>query len=525
MEFDPKVISIIGFIREHGIVNEKGEPLDFSTRRYLYAPMCDWSQFQVYKKAAQVGMSVTMAIKSLYGCKQKQWNIIHTFPSDSNAAEFVNTKTNKILRANKVFENIPHDNVERKEIDGRFLYYKGCNSPTAAVMTTADLIIHDEKDRGDAETQRTFNSRVLSSKFKGIWELSNPSVEGAGVDVSWNESDKKEWMCTCDNGHELPLVWPESIDISNKKFVCQQCKVELTNEQRRMGRWVQTGKPDAKFSGYHMTLLMVLEITAEYVIEQYNDGKDPEYFYNFILGEPYSPGDTKLERHAILDNWTPKNIETGNLYLGVDIGNIKHFVLGSEKGIIRVGTFTEWHELDKLLMTPGLKVTVIDAMPENTMAHHYKDTYQNVFLCHFGVDKENNTVIRWGEGDKFGLVFVDRNRAIDRLVGTILGGEILYSLPSDRDFRTYVKHCSDLRRVKEVNNRGIEHFVWDSLTGEDHFFFATLYYDIARQAGGTGVVFGTTPEKVQAVIRTNEGFRNNLKEVLEKRVWTGYSGD
>lgn len=515
--YDPATQSIIGFIRANNIQNERGDLINFRDRPFLYDPMRDWSRFQCYKKAAQgIGMSVTMQIKSFYSAQHKNWTFIHSMPTSDDIRRFVKTKVNPMIDANKCWQGIESDSIELKKIGERFIIYKGTGSGSGALSDTADVVIQDEKDRSDQGFLKDLESRTINSDYRGVWSLSNPSIDGAGVDADWKESDKKEWLVTCKNGHSHPMVWPDSIDIGGKRYICSECGETLTDEQRRRGKWVQTGDPKAKWSGYHMTLLFAPKISAEYIIEQWAEGKNEEYFHNFILGEPYSPADTRVARHAILDNWTPRNIDTGKYYLGVDIGNVKHYVLGSDKGVLEVGTFTEWHKLDELL-TKYQPMTVIDAMPENTMAHHYKDTYQNVFLCHFGRDKENNKIIRWGEKDKQGLVFADRNRAIDALVSTLLGGDILFSLPSDKSFREFVKHCEDLRRVKEVNNMGIERYVWDSLTGEDHYFFALLYYSIAVQMRGTGAVIPNQLEEVPSIVRTRDGFDNNLKEMLERR--------
>ena len=526
MEIKGEELSILGFIEENKIVNERGERLDFYNRPFLLEPLCDRSRFQCYKKAAQgIGMSTMMSIKTFYSAMYDGYSSIHTFPTDDDSREFVKTKVNKMLQGNACFKGIQSDNVELKEIGDRFIYYQGTISKSGALSKTADILVQDEKDRSDQQKLKDLESRTINSKFKGVWSLSNPSVDGAGVDEDWNQSDKKEWLVECSNGHKKPMVWPESVDIQNKRFVCNECGITLSDDERRYGDWYVFGDPErkwdgtlhAKWSGWHMTLLFCPLISAEYIIEQWDEGKNPEYFNNFILGEPYSPGDTKIERHTIIDNWTPKNIDTGRYFLGVDVGNIKHYVLGSEKGIMKVGTFTEWHKLDEILARFG-PTSVMDAMPENTMAHHYKDTKENFFICHFSSDKENNSFIRWGENDKQGIVFADRNRLIDHVVTDLLDGKILYSLPSDRDFRDYLKHCGDLRRVKETNNRGIEKYIWDSLTGEDHYFFATLYWWIAKQtfiAGATEFIGANGPP--QAVIQTKDGFRLNVQEVLEYR--------
>lgn len=525
MEFKASQLSIIGFLVEEGIVNERGTKIEFHDRPFLYDPMRDWSRFQCYKKAAQaIGMSVTMCLKSLYAAKYMGLSPIHTFPTESDAVEFVTTKANKILQSNKCFEGIQSDNVERKQIGDRFLHYKGTISKSGALSTTADIIIQDEKDRSDQQKLKDFESRTIASNYKGVWSLSNPSIDGAGIDLDWQESDKKEWFVTCKDKHAHPMVWPESIDLKRSVFVCSECKAELSDDDRRHGEWVQTGDPKAKWSGYHMTAMFAPLISAPFIIEQWGEGKNPEYFNNFILGEPYSPGDTKIDRHVILDNWTPKNLVTGQYFLGVDVGNIRHYILGSEKGVIEIGTFTGQAKLDELLDRYH-PTTVMDAMPENTMSHHYKDTVDNFFICHLGRDKENNSVLRWGEDEKRGMVFADKHRAIDRLVDELLSGKILFSVPADQAFRTFVAQCGDLRRVKEVDALGVERYVWTSLTGDDHGLFALLFYWMAKQTAVSGAASVISAgEAPKPVIQTKEGFKLNIQEVLEHREFYGKQG-
>lgn len=519
MDIRPSQISIIGYLEENKIVNERGERISFYDRPFLYEPMRDWSRFQCYKKAAQgIGMSVTMALKTYYAAEKKGWGFIHSFPTDADAGSFVKTKVNKLLKANACFNSIDSDSVELKIFNGRPIHYQGTGSKSGAISKTVDVVIEDEKDRSDQQFLKDLDSRVINSDFKGKWSLSNPSIDGVGVDIDWKQSDKKEWFVTCTNGHSVPMTWPASIDLVNACFICAECKEPLSDDNRRHGSWIPTGDIGAKYSGYHMTLMFAPRISAEYIIDQWDEGKNEEYFNNFILGEPYSPGDTKIDRHVILDNWTPKNIETGNYYLGVDVGTIKHYVLGSEKGILKIGTFTAWHDLERIL-NEFKPITVMDAMPDNTMSHHFKDTFPNFFICHFSRDKESNSIIRWGENDKQGIVFADRSRAIDRLVTELLEGKILFSLPSDKDFRLFLDHCGALRRVKEKNALGVERYVWDTLEGkDDHFLFALLYFYFALQShasGAASVIGGGAPRS--SILRTKSGFVNNLQEELENR--------
>lgn len=481
-------LSIIAWILENHIVNEKSEALDFRDRLFLLDILTDWSQEIVIKKCAQIGGSVTFNLKVLFAIIKFGWNILYTFPTDSDVQEFVSSKTNKLIAANpQVFSGMNSDNVERKEFNKRFLFFKGTVSKTAAIMTTADVNVHDEASRSDQGVIEMMKSRTKASRFKGRWMFSNPTTEKDAIDIAWNKSDRKEWTVTCAScSVDQILTWPESINLEKKMYQCKSCKAELSDEARRLGRWVAQA-PGRAISGYHISLLMAPWIPASEIIKD-SEG-DQEYFFNFVLGDPYSPGDLRVSRATILDNWTPRDLKTGNYYLGVDVGNTKYYALGSEKGLIKVGRFTKWADLDDMMKKykPNL---VIDAMPDNTMSKYYVDNFRNAQMSYFQENKINpRLMVWWGSGDRTGVVYSNRNRIIDQLIDEILNGKILFSLASDMELKTYLRHWETLRRVKEVDNKGIESYAWDSTTGEDHYVFATLYYYIATLGAGNGAYF------------------------------------
>ena len=512
-----QVASIAKWLLESGIRNEKGEPLDYKDRIFLLDILTDWSKEIVIKKSAQIGGSVTFNIKVLFAIKYLKINVIYTFPTASDVSEFVVSKTNKLLQANpELFKGLPTDNVERKEIDGRFLFFKGTVSDTAPIMTSADLLVHDEVSRSDQKTLEDYKSRTKASNYKGRWLFSNPTTEKDILDQQWQLSDKKEWMIKCACGFEQILIWPDSIDLDRKCYQCVSCKERLTDAMRRKGKWVAQGT--GSISGYHISLLMAPWITAEEIIKD-SEG-DQEYFYNFVLGEPYNPGDLRVSRSTILDNWTPKSLVTGNYYLGVDVGNVKHYCLGSEKGVIKVGRFSKWQELDDLITHYKIKSGVIDAMPDNTMSKYYVEQYPQMMMSFFQENLNNPQAVVWfGEGDKQGVVYSNRNRAIDTMINEIINAKMLFGLPSDYDFREYLKHWETLRRVKETNAKGIERYVWDSTTGEDHFVFATLYYWLALQGQGQGKVFTNTASRTPQLIKeTSQGpVMGNINDILSLR--------
>lgn len=507
--------SILAWITQSGIRDENGDALDYSSRLFWLPILADWSNEICIKGAAQVGKSISFSLKVVYAMKFLGWPVIYTFPTEDDVREFVTTKMNKVIEANReAIGNMDTENVQRKEIGGVFAHFKGLKSDTAAIATTARLVIHDEASRSSQVALKTMESRSKSvEKSKRYrWLFSNPTVERDLLDLEWRRSDRKEWHVTCPScGDEHRLSWPESIDRERKAYVCRACRADLPDEARRKGRWIATAQGEV--SGYHLSHLMCDWITAAEIIKD-ADG-DPEYFNNFVLGEPYSPSIFEVTRGLLLDAWTPENLATGKWYLGVDVGTVKHYVLGSERGITKVGRFGAWSELDDIIRQYD-PYMVIDAMPENEVSRAWVERNPKASMCYLGgKDKESNLVVRWGKDAERGVIKADRNRLIDRTIGRLQQGEMMMNLPADAMYRLLIAHGESLRRVKQVNADGIERYVWESTNGEDHLFFAMMFYDLAREgSSGDAAVLAAPYEVPQAVVATETGFRLNTDEFM-----------
>jgi len=483
-------VSILQWITERGIVSEKSEALDFHDHPFLLDILTDWNPRIVVKACAQVGKSVTFTLKTLFAIKYLHFNVIYTFPTDDDVREFVSSKVNKILQANHhEFQGMDTDSIERKEINDRFLFFKGTVSKTAAISNSADLLVHDEASRSNQPALETYKSRLKASDYKGRWLFSNPTTEKDLLDQEWLKSNQNEWCITCPSCKvEHFMVWPDSINLEKKEFQCRLCKVPISNDVRRSGRWVPQN-PSSETSGYHLSHLIATKITAKEIIED-SEG-DQEYFNNFVLGEPYNPGDLSVSRGTILDIWTPRDISTANTYIGVDVGNIKWYTIWSDKGITRVGKFTKWQELDDLLAFYKPNAGVIDAMPDNTMSKYYVDKYPFMQMSFFQENTNNpQMLVWWGDDDRKGIVYSHRDRIIDRMLTDMVEAKFLLGIETNRDLLEYIKHFETLRRVKETNSKGIERYTWQSTTGVDHYVFATLYGYLARLGNGAGVFYG-----------------------------------
>lgn len=501
---DKQYFSILQWLTERGIVNEKGEPFDFYDRPWLIDILTDWTPQIALMACAQVGKSVTFSIKSLFAIKHLHFNAIYTMSSDSDVNEFVSSKFNKIVQANiHEFEGMATDNVERKEFNDRFIFFKGTNSKTAAISTTADLLIHDEISRSDQLAIETYKSRTKASQYKGRWLFSNPGTERDELDLQHQKSDQKEWYITClECGHAQTLQFPESIDMEKKCYVCRECKKPISDDTRRSGKWIDRDgivwkgilNTRYKVSGWRISHLMCCWITADEIVD--DSQGDPAYFNNFVLGKAYSPGDLSVSKTTILDLWTPKDLDTGERFLGIDVGNIKHYVIRSPKGIIKIGRFTKASDIDDLIAVWKPKSGVIDAMPDNTLAKYVVETYPFMQMSFFQENNNNpQTIVWWGENDKKGIVYSHRDRILDQFLTAMIEAKWLIGVQTDEMFRLYIKHFETLRREKVVNNKGIERYIWGSTTGEDHLVFADLYSYLAMLGNGAGVFFNETETK------------------------------
>ncbi len=507
------------------IKNEKGELFEFKDHYFLYDILRDKSQLQVIKKAAQVGLSVTMNLKTFFFADKMGLSSIYIMPSDSDVEEFAKTKTDRIFQANEcIRKRIKLDNVGLKQIGNTFIYYKGTRSKAAPISTTTDILVFDEYDRCDLEIAEIYSSRIVASKFKGKWLLSNPSSVGVGVDLAWKQSDKKEWFITCKKcGESQSLEWETNVDEIRGIYVCRNCGKELTDNERKIGKWQATGQ--GEWSGYHISQMMAPWLTAKDLIKE-KEEKGIEYFRNFILGEQCSVGTSADFRQIITDNWTTDPLDAPPYYMGVDIGKRKHWVLGSRKGIFKIGVCESREELESVI-TRYNPIVVMDSGPERTWAEEFKRKFPKLFLCFYRRDKDIAEMVQWGgekgnfeDAKNWGYVWIDRNRVIDDLVYNLMRGEIQFSLSRD-DLEKYIKQWEDMRRIEEeVKSLRTGRYIWEAVKGINHFASASWFYFIACKRGNIKTSFlEELKAKPLTVIQTTQGGEQkfaDLKEIWEE---------
>lgn len=490
-------VSPLAFILQNNIKNENGQRLEFKDHYFLIDPYADMNPRQVVMKPSQIGWSVLGINKALWLAKFKQANIIYTLPSKSIVKDFVTPKVDPIIMQNPVYQDMvgKTDSVALKNIGERFVYFRGSWEETAAISISAHILINDEVDRSNQRVLKTYRTRLdaamLDRQDLGfIWQFSNPSIPGFGVDEMWQQSDQKHWFVKCPHcNFDWYLKFPDNLNFETKTYICAKCKKDLPAEARRVGRWVN--KRTSDISGYWISQLMMSWIPAAKIIE--DSLGDKQIFNNFTLGLPYISADTSVSRKTITDCLAPgANPQTG-VVIGVDNGVVKTVVIGNAFGIFRIYETESWEEVEADIKRYNA-YCVIDAMPYPATPIKLAQKYRGrVYIHYFVQDQKDLKIIKWGEGDKQYVVQSDRTKMIDMLVAEFLNKEVIFNLTLT-DLEQYIYDWGQLYRTIEESAQGIQKPVWRSIEGRrDHYAFATMYWRIALEKTYTDSGVVTTP--------------------------------
>jgi hypothetical protein len=508
--------SVLAWLEHYNVVNEKGEPIDFRRHMFLEAIYEDQSQYLVVKKAAQIGMSTLEVLKNVRDAQIRRMDIIYTLPTDADVNVFVGGKVNRILSSNPPLSALTEDSdsIEKKQIGKSMLYFRGTWTKKSAIMVTADRLVHDEKDSSRQEVIADYQARLQHSKMKQIHSFSHPSVPNSGVDVEWKESDQKEWFITCPHcDKQQILTWNTedparmSVDLAAKEFVCKKCRRVLDWKARAKGEWRQKkGLEGAKWSGYHISLLMAPWVTAAEIAEKYNaviEGKQTmDFFFNKVLGEPYAGGGNSVTEDMVMGLITKeRNIYEGRIVIGVDTGVKLRYVIGNKQGLLGYGEVSAYvpdaqlgipldQSLEYFLKKFPESIMVVDQGGDIVGSRQLRAKYPGrVFLCHYARDRKTMELFRWGTKDEFGNVLVDRNRAMQLVIDEMRDKRFALYNGDKNSWWDYYLHWSHIYRITEEDSLGVKRYAW-LRSDRDDWVHATVYWRVGvSRFGGRGGIY------------------------------------
>lgn len=507
------------WILQHEIKNESGFPIEFEKRKFLKDIYNDLSPLQVWLKPPQIGATVCQTLKSFYVAKKLKRQIIYTLPTQGDVQDMVGGSVNRIISQNPLLMSWvkDHDTVEQKQVGDSMIFYRGTFTTKQAMMIPSGLNIHDEVDASDPAVITQYETRLQAQEDGGWrWYFSHPSLSGHGVDIYWQQSDKKEWFITCNQcKHEQILTWPDSVSFEREMYQCKLCKGELPVNDRINGKWRSTAV--GEFSGYHVSQLMLYNKSAKDIIAAFNDPmKDKQYFWNYVLGLPYIASDSKIYPHEVLKNViADTNTQEGVIVIGVDTGLPWHLTCVNKEGVFYyerlknvgdTGTTPDYdpkNRIRELLKRWPKSIVVADQGGDLTPMRILQQEFPGrVFLCYYRKDKKSPEVVTWGTGYDYGTVIVDRNKMIQLIVEQMrdVGRIRLHGVKEDwQDFASHFgniyRELIVVKESKDKDNRTLygNEYVWKR-NGPDHFVHTLLYalVGLDKYGGDMATVVGSS---------------------------------
>lgn len=498
------------WVISHEIKNEVGMPIEFEKRKFLKDIYNDLSPLQVWLKPPQIGATVAQTIKSFYVAKKYNRQIIYTLPTQGDVQDMVGGSINRIIAQNPVLMGWvkDHDTVEQKQVGDSMIFYRGTFTTKQAMMIPSGLNIHDEVDASNADVITQYENRLQAQEDGGWrWYFSHPSIAGHGVDIYWEQSDKKEWVITCPScSHKFIMEWPRNVSREREAYICHKCETELPNEARVNGKWMATAKGD--YSGYHVSQLMLYNKTAKNILDAFDDPmKNEQYFYNYVLGLPYVGSENKITSDVVLKNVVPEINEQGDrIIIGVDTGLPIHITCMNKQGVFYYkalgapsSSYDPYDELEGLLKRWTTSIIIADQGGDLIGIRKLQAKYPGrVFLVFYRKDRKSKEMIEWGEKEEQGTVRVDRNAYFQlmveqlRDVGRIrLNGKpeewIEWANQFDNVYRE-IKVALDKPGKDVATNYGAE-LIWKR-NGPDHFCHTLLYCLVGLDKyGSSGATF------------------------------------
>ena len=513
-------ISIHAFIQENGIKNEVGVPIDFKDHPFLFDIYRDFSPKLVICKAAQVGATTMETLKLLWAVRNKGLDAIYCLPTYEDVNTMVGSKVNRIIAQNPILQEWTKDKdtIDQKQIGDNYIHWRGTWTSKAAIMVSSDWNLYDEIDASKPDVVEQYATRLQHSKYKYEHYFSHPSAQGTGIDKFWEKSDQKHWFIMCRQcGEEQFLEWPRSIRQDDGFFICKSCGGEISDNDRRRGRWVAKFR-NKEYSGYWIPLLICPWVSGKEILS-YKEDKSEEYFYNKVLGLPFVGGGNKLTRQHFFQNLTEENLypETHErVVMGLDTGTQLYYVLGSEKGLFNYGVARDYGEIEEMMKRWPRMIVVADQGGDLIGVRSLKEKYPGrVYLCVFTENKNTKEEAKWGRKDDTGWVQVDRNRTMSEVVASFQDKRIPVQ-GREEEWEEYFSHWSNLTRVDVydpvTNTLRTKRWVKN---GQSDFPFATLYLRVGLDKfGGLGSVSRPTrdmkiPEEAKEVI-TEEDIRKTF---------------
>ncbi len=505
----------------------------FKGFEYQKEPMGSDARRICYLKARQCfGATINEVLKDLQGMITGKYKlgVAHIFPTTDEVGEFSKSIFKPLIAANrlsigKYVRNVSGgtDTTSLKNVNGAMLYLRGARLSQTIGDTgestssktsgfSCDKCVFDEADFMSSEAISKYIQSMGMSPHQHEVYLGNPSHEDFGIDLIFKKSDQRYWFRKCSCGHWTcaEKSFPGCIKIrpDGTGFVgCDKCGKEvLVWSGDGTGEWVPDYPDRSNYMhGYMASQLMTpfndpAEILEDYVNPPRNDLAS---VVRLRLGRAYSDRSEKLRKSDVLaccgnDGLAMKH--SGPCAMGVDVGQVKHVVIGvklpkDRYEILRAIKIPAgpdgWNQISDIARRYNVKSTVIDIRPYEDEARSYQRSHGGdvvnpaVFLCQYS----DTQVTDFAFNNNTGVVKVHRTGIFDQTHALLSTGKII--LPRQcPEVEEFARQCCNCARFEEKDKRKgiIVNRYRPTGDEQEHFRNALNYFVLACSGHRVGTV-------------------------------------
>lgn len=471
-------------------------------------------------KATQGGFTEIEVLRSLHAMINKLHPLgdLYMFPTTDDVNEFSKSRFNPLILSNK--EAIGKyvkaggkgtDTASLKKIHNAFLYLRGArlsqkisdvNESSKMRGIPVDSIKFDEVDLMDEDVIAKARGRYGHSMVKEEVFISNPLIPGEGIDKIFSTSDQRHYFRRCGCGTwtspELTFMDDPQRCVGIRKdgtgFIrCNKCGGEVRFNRGAKAEWVISVHANSDFMhGYRWSQLTSVFNDPAEILEAFTNPPEGNLadVYRLRLGLPYIAAEDKLttaEVYNCCNNDTQFSSHSGPCAMGVDVGDIKHIIVGIKTGndqytILKTVRLSSWNDIHDLAKKFNVKSAVIDIDPFRDAAADFqtKETYR-IFLCEYS---DNPAYTRTWDTIK-GIVKDYRTALFDESHRMVVTPGMLTIPRFCPEIKEFAKQICNAYKILETNKRTGRR-VYRYRGKKEHYRNALNYFMLAASKGRIG---------------------------------------
>lgn len=525
-----------GYWAEQWGIRLQAGQFTFKGFEYQREPMSSLARRVCYMKARQCfGATINEVLKDLHGMITGKYKmgVAHIFPNMDEVGEFSKSIFKPLIAKNptsigKYVKNVAGstDTTTLKRVRDAMLFLRGArlsqkvgdtgestSSKTSAF--SADKCVFDEVDFMDPEAIVKYIESMNMSPHKHEVYLGNPSHEDFGIDLIFKQSDQRYWFRKCFHCKTWTCAeksFPGCVKIRRDGtgyIGCDNCGREIPVwAGAGSGEWVADYKDKSNhMHGYQASQLMSpfndpAETLESYVNPPFGNLAD---VYRLKLGRAYSDKNEKLRKSDVLaccgnDGLSVKH--PGPCAMGVDVGKVKHVVIGTKVDgkryeILRAIKIPEgpegWNQIYDLARRYNVKSDVVDIRPYEDEARAYQRkrcgdivvANPPTFLCEYSDTQVTDSMFN----NNTGVVKAHRTGIFDQTHALLSTGKII--LPAQcPEIEEFARQCCNCARFEEKDKRKniVVHRYRPTGDRQEHFRNALNYFILACSGHRVGTV-------------------------------------